>query len=74
MGIKFLPVNEVMIPLALDLKLSAELLNIEDFLLAQKIEEVDKDEFYEPTAGKRIYQILLKDKERVIEFRRALHR
>lgn len=95
-----------MIPLALDLKLSAELLNIEagflkekiekkeiegikigdeyrlsvfilskllkttpetlldfieDLLLAQKIEEVEKDEFYEPTEGKKIYQRFLKD-------------
>jgi len=98
-----------MIPLALDLRLSAELLNIEmgllkekiekrevegikmgneyrisifilssrllkttperlldfieDFLLAQKIEEVEKDEFYEPKEGKKIYQRLLKDVE-----------
>lgn len=95
-----------MVPLALDLKLSAQLLNIEtgflkekvekkeieaikmgneyrvsvfilsrllkttperlldfieDFLLAQKIEEVEKDEFYEPAEGRKIYQGLLKN-------------
>lgn len=95
-----------MIPLALDLRLSAELLNIEtnllkervkkkevegiklgneyrisifilsrllrttperlldfieDLLLTQKINETEKDEFYEPEEGKKIYQRLLKD-------------
>ena len=95
-----------MVPLALDLRLSAELLNIEtgflkekvekrevegikigneyrisvfilsrllrttpeklldfveDFLLAQKIDEVERDELYEPKEGKKIYQRLLKD-------------
>jgi hypothetical protein len=95
-----------MVPLALDLRLSAELLNIEmsllkekvekrevegikmgneyrisvfilskllrttperlldfieDFLLTQKIEEVEKDKFYELKEGEKIYQRLLKD-------------
>ncbi|MFH1562163.1 MAG: hypothetical protein ABIF11_01905 [Nitrospirota bacterium] len=95
-----------MVPLALDLNLSAELLNIEtallkekvekreiegikmgndyrisvfilskllkitperllnfieDFLLSQKIKDVEKDEFYEPVKGRKIYQRFLKD-------------